>query len=237
MDHESRVKKIILLSISLVLLLFPQANGDEGPVVLRLEGKATSTTADDKTPVSLKKGDLIGPGSQIRTEINSRMVLDYGENRHIRLDELTICELAVPPIDKKNKSNDTILRAITGNIWISISKVVPLKRRISILTAHAELQPQPDQAIFRLSVFPTDSVLVKVYQGTVTVRKKKNTARKGAASRKSKYWGYILKPMQQIFIRPDGTSTNPFQFMVKPDLSTWVLWNQSLDEERLSTRQ
>lgn len=237
MDHESRVKKIILLSISLVLLLLPQANGDEGPVVLRLEGKATATTGDDKTPVSLKKGDVIGPGSQIHTELNSRMVVDYGEDRHIRLDERTSLELAVQPPDKKSKSNDTTLRALTGNIWISIPKVVPLKRRISILTAHAVVQPRPGQAIFRLSIFPTDSVLVKVYQGTVTVKKKKNTARKGEESRKSKPWRHIIKPMHQIFIRPDGTSTNPFQFMVKPDRSTWVLWNQSLDKERLSTLQ
>lgn len=237
MDHESRVKKIILLSISLVLLLLPQANGDEGPVVLRIEGKASATIEKDKTPVSLKKGDVIGPGSQIHTEINSRMVVDYGEDRHIRLDELTICELAVQPLDKKSKSNDTTLRAITGNIWISIPKVVPPKRRISILTTHAVVQPQPDQAIFRLSIFPTDSVLMKVYQGTVNVRKKKNTARKGDASRKLKPWSHIIKPMQQIFIRPNGTSTNPFQFMVKPDRSTWVLWNQSLDKELLSTRQ
>ena len=236
MDHESRVKKNILLSISLVLLLLPQeANGDEGPVVLRLEGKATATTVDDKTPASLKKGDVIRPGSQIHTEINSRVVVDYGEDRQIRLDELTICELAVQPPDNKNKSNDTTIRAITGNIWISIPKVVPLKRRVSILTAHAVLQPNP--AIFRLSIFPSNSVLVKVYQGTVSVNKKKNTARKREASRKSEPWSHILKPMHQIFIRPDGTSTNPFQFMVKPDRSTWVLWNQSLDKERLSTRQ
>jgi len=235
MDHESRVKKIILLSISLVLLLLPQANGDELPLVLRLEGKATATIVDDKTPVLLKKGDVIGPGSQIHTEIDSRMVVDYGEDHHIRLDELTICEVTVQSSGKRNTSKDMTLRAITGNVWISIPKVVPPKRRVSILTEHAVLQP--NQAIFRLSIFPSNSVLVKVYQGTVSANKKKNTARKGAASRKSKYWSHILKPMQQIFIRPDGTSTNPFQFMVKPDRSTWVLWNQSLDEELLSTRQ
>ena len=235
MGHENRVKKIILLSISLVLLLFLQANGDEGPVVLRLEGKATATTGDDKTPVSLKKGDVIGPGSQIHTEINSRMVVDYGEDRRIRLDELTILELMVQPSDEKSKSNDTTLRAITGNIWISIPKVVPPKRRVSILTPHAVVQPNP--AIFRLSIFPANSILVKVYQGTVTVKQKKNTARKNTARRKSKPWSHILKPMQQIFIRPDDTSTNPFQFMVKSDRSTWVLWNQSLDEELLSSPQ
>jgi len=235
MDHESRVKKIILLSISLVLLLFPQANGDEGPVVLRLEGNATATTGADKAPVALKKGDVIGPDSQIHTKINSRMVLDYGEDRHIRLDELTTLELVVQPPDNRDERNDTTLHAVTGKIWISIPKAVQPKRRVSILTTHSVLQP--DHAIFRFSIFPTNSVLVKVYQGTVTVKRKKNTARKGAASRKSKPWRHILKPMQQILIRPDGTSTNPFQFMVKPDRSTWVHWNQSLDKERLSTRQ
>ena len=237
MDHKSRVIRTILLSISLVLLLFPQANGDEGPVVLRLEGKATITTVDNKTPVSMKKGDVIGPVSQIHTETNSRMVVDYGEGRQVRFDEMTICELAVQPPDKKNKINNTILRAVTGNIWISIPKAVPLKHRVSILTEHAVLQPQPNQAIFRVSVFPTNSVRVKVYQGTVIVKKKENTAHKSVTRLKSKTWSHILKPMQQIFIRPDGTSTNPFQFMVKPDRSAWVLWNQSLDKERLSTLQ
>lgn len=235
MDDKGRVKKIILLSISLIFLLLPQANGEERPVILRLEGKATATAENDKTPVSLKKGDVIEIGGQIHTEVNSRMALDFGEDHHIRLDELTTCELTVHPIDKDNKSKDTTLHAISGNIWFSASKVATPKRRVSISMEHAVFQP--NQAVFRLSIFPNNSVLVKIYQGTVTVSKKKTTAREGEASRKSKFWSHLLKPMQQIFIRPDGTSTNPFQFMVKPDRSTWVLWNQSLDKELLSTRQ
>ena len=243
MDRYGRIKKIVLLSTAFVITLLPQAEGDMRPVVLRLEGSATATIVSEKTTVALNKGDLIKPGNRIQTKINSRMVVDYGGDRHIRLDERTILEVGIyspdhkndEKTDEKNKRNDTTIHAVAGEIWISIPKRVSPDRRLSILTTHTELNP--DKAIFRLSIFQTNSLLVKVYQGSVTVKSKKNTARKGVASRKSKPWIHILKPMQQIYIRPDGTSTRPFQFMVKPDRNTWVLWNQSLDKKYLLNQQ
>ena len=43
-------------------------------------------------------------------------------------------------------------------------------------------------------------------------------------------WTYILKALQQINIRPDGSATKPFRFSIEEDLNDWVRWNQQLDE-------
>jgi len=236
------MKTITLLSIFLFLLLLPQTKAEQKdpsqqpqlskPVVFRLEGKATTTVKKTDTPMALKKGDALEIGSQVHTEINSRMVLAFGDGHHIRFDELTTAELTAQPLNKKKKS--TTLHAITGNVWISIPKVAALKSPVSILTTHAFIQS--NQGIFRLSIFPDNSVQVKVYRGIVNIKKKKNSARKGNANRTSKMWTHILKPMQQIFIRKNGTPTNPFQFMLKPDRNTWVLWNEALDKELLAAQ-
>ena len=90
------MKTITLLSILLVLLLLPQTKAEQKdpsqqpqlskPVVFRLEGKATTTVKKTDTPMALKKGDALEIGSQVHTEINSRMVLAFGDGHHIRFD-------------------------------------------------------------------------------------------------------------------------------------------------------
>lgn len=45
---------------------------------------------------------------------------------------------------------------------------------------------------------------------------------------------YILKRMQQIDVRSDGSATGPFYFDRKADAGEWVLWNQALDEARVA---
>ena len=44
-------------------------------------------------------------------------------------------------------------------------------------------------------------------------------------------WTYIVKSMQQIIIRPDGTPTKPMPFLAGEDLNDWVRWNQERDKK------
>jgi hypothetical protein len=39
-------------------------------------------------------------------------------------------------------------------------------------------------------------------------------------------WTYIVKALQQINIRPDGTAAKPFRFDIAKDLNDWVRWNR-----------
>ena len=44
-------------------------------------------------------------------------------------------------------------------------------------------------------------------------------------------WTYIVKSMQQIFIRPDGTPAKPMPFLAIEDINDWVRWNQERDKK------
>jgi hypothetical protein len=44
-------------------------------------------------------------------------------------------------------------------------------------------------------------------------------------------WTYIVKSMQQIIIRPDGTPTKPMPFLASEDINDWVRWNQERDKK------
>jgi hypothetical protein len=42
-------------------------------------------------------------------------------------------------------------------------------------------------------------------------------------------WTYIVRAMQQIVVRPDGTAEKPVVFSVEADSNKWVRWNQERD--------
>ena len=104
--------------------------------------------------------------------------------------------------------------------------------------------------IYRVNVEEDNSVLVKVYWGEVGVSSapKPDTASQpqqimkptkvlgphpvaGPHPVSMEEWTYIVKSMQQIFIRPDGTPTKPMPFLASEDINDWVRWNQERDKK------
>jgi hypothetical protein len=105
--------------------------------------------------------------------------------------------------------------------------------------------------VYRMDVNEDKSNLVRVYDGTVHVSGSAEappppqapavigppTKIEGPKSIPGprvvtmEEWVYILKSMQQIVVRPDGTAEKPKDFKPEEDRDPWVDWNKARDKE------
>ena len=116
---------------------------------------------------------------------------------------------------------------------------------VSVFVPHAVMHIT--QGICRLTVFADTSSLLKIYHGRIEVQYYEATVSEAASAKAASAkaasdrperprsnktaWHHLVKTMHQLYIRSDGTSTNPFRFMVKPDENEWVLWNREQDKK------
>jgi ferric-dicitrate binding protein FerR (iron transport regulator) len=210
-----------------------------------LEGRATLI----KKGVSLSQGDLLGPGDRVRTGKDSRIEVKLPEGSFIRFGEQTTFELISASFDQAKTFRDIKVRMVLGKIWANISKLFGGRGRFEVLTKTAVSGVRG--TVYRVNVNPDDSVMVKVYWGEIVVNRLNQanfTSQSEKITKPSKVlgphpvpgphpvtmeeWTYIVKALQQINIRPDGTATKPFRFSIKDDLNDWVRWNQARDNTR-----
>jgi hypothetical protein len=137
---------------------------------------------------------------------------------------------------------------VLGKTWANVSKIFGLRGRFAVSTKTAVAGVRG--TIYRVNVEEDNSVLVKVYWGEVGVSSapKPDTASQpqqimkptkvlgphpvaGPHPVSMEEWTYIVKSMQQIFIRPDGTPTKPMPFLAIEDINDWVRWNQERDKK------
>jgi hypothetical protein len=94
-----------------------------------------------------------------------------------------------------------------------------------------------------MNILEDSSTVVKVYSGEVTVQKPVRGPDRAEAPHpvqgphpvsgprkiSMEEWTYIVRAMQQIVVRPDGTAEKPVVFSVEADSNKWVRWNQERD--------
>jgi len=224
-----------------------EINGDTAEVTL-VEGKAELIKKGMIKAQPLALGDYIAHGDRISTEKGSRIELKLPDNSLIRFDELTTFEIVSVEFDKKTKQRDINVSMVLGKTWANVSKLFGQRGRFAVSTKTAVAGVRG--TIYRVNVAGDNSVLVKVYWGEVGVSSapKKEAAEGPAPLMKPtkvlgphpvagphavsmEEWTYIVKSMQQIIIRPDGTPTKPMPFLASEDLNDWVRWNQERDKK------
>ncbi len=249
-------KAVYLLFLSFVL--FPcwagaknkavsiELEGGKAQVSL-LKGSASIVKKGMTKAQPLVQGDLLSGGDRITTGKNTRIELKLPDGSYLRYDEQTTFELTSADFDKKKNQRDISVRMILGKTWAKVARLFGGRGRFAISTRTAVAGVRG--TVYRMNVDKDNSVTVKVYWGEVVVnsRPKDGTEVKPSKIMEPKKvsgpypvpgphpvsmeeWTFIVKALQQINIRPDGTVTKPFRFNIKDDLNDWVVWNQNRDK-------
>ena len=223
-----------------------ELKGGNAKVTL-LQGSASVARKGMLETQPLAKGETLSVGDRITTGKKSRIELQMPDGSFLRFDEETTFELQSIAFEKKRKKRKINISMILGKTWAKVSRLFGIKGRFEIATRTAVAGVRG--TVYRVNVAKDNSVTVKVYWGEVVV----NNAMKAATEQQPvqltqptkvegphpvpgphpvsmEEWTYIVKALQQINIRPDGTVTKPFRFSIEDDLNEWVLWNQKRDE-------
>lgn len=210
--------------------------------VTLLEGRASLYQKGLKKPQALSQGDLLTQGDRVTTHIKSRIEIKMPDKSIVRFAEKTTFVLDSATYNPKTKKRDINVNMILGKTWAKVPKFSGSKGRFAITTKTSVAGVRGTD--FRMNVNKDNSAVLKVYAGEVAVSKRQDTG--GTETQAVKLtqptpvagprpvsmeeWTYIVRSLQQINIRPDGSATKPFRFDIKADLNDWVKWNQERNQ-------
>lgn len=253
------MKKSIQIVLSfLVLCIFSTYVYAKPPVIVKmakgearvsvLEGTANAVCPGQKDAVKLKVRDLLKPGCEVSTGDKSRMELFLPDNSIVRFAENTRFKIMQVEAGDAGKRDVKIFMTI-GKIWSNVRKALGGKGGFEISCENAVAGVRG--TVYRMNVEDDKSALVKVYDGEVSVaaatapKNQKTpvagppkpvagpTAVAGPKPVSMDEWVYIVKSMQQIRIRSNGTAEEPKEFKEEEDRDEWVDWNKSRDNKKI----
>jgi len=248
--------KLYLMLILGCVLTASGGTAQEGPLAVRIaDGRAEAVLVEGSVIVvrrgmtagePLKSGDVVEAGDRVTTRVKARLDLELPDGSHLRFDEGTTFELVAAAYDAQRKQRNIRAKMVLGKIWARVSRLIGGRGRFAIQTNHAVAGVRG--TTYRMNVREDAAATVKVYDGAVEV-KRLGAAEKAAPQGPSpapltrprpiqgphpvsmEQWVYIVRSLQQIDIRPDGTASRPFRFDIQADLNDWVRWNQRLDRQ------
>lgn len=217
-----------------------------GAKVSVLEGSAEMLSEGKKKWHALKTQDVLQGGDEVITGAKSRMELTLPDRSNVRFADKTRFKILEMGADDPTQLRSARMHVTLGRSWANLSRAAGVQKRgfeLSCDNAVAGVRG----TIYRMNVNEDKSVLVRVYQGEVFVKgggeriteplKKIEAPRKVAGPKKiegprkvsMEEWTFIIKAMQQIMIRSDGTAEMPRDFKEAEDRDPWVDWNKKRD--------
>lgn len=219
-----------------------------GALVSLLSGTAHTVGADGRMLRAVHQGDRVAAGDLIRTGPRSRIELQLPDRSVVRFDEKTTFALTAVSTDRQHESRDISIRMVFGKVWARVHGWFKGTGRFEISTKTAVAGVRG--TVYRVNVAEDHTTVIKVYWGEVLVKGLPRdaaapTPKPGVLAKPSrvlgpqpiegpkpvtmKEWTYIVRAMQQITVRPDGTAEKPFSFSPEEDRSDWVDWNRERD--------
>jgi hypothetical protein len=248
------------MTISFFLLLNPEyatakknivtIEMDEGKArITLLKGAAYLTRKGMKKNHPLKTNNFLMQGDHIHTDENTRIEIRLPDKSYIRFGEKTKFILESVSLNRKKKTRDISVKMILGKVWAKASKLFSGRGRFAISTRTAVAGVRG--TVYRMNVNEDNSAVVKVYYGEVIVSSKEKLKEQTSGPYKiqgpkpvsgphpipgphavtREEWTHIVRSMQQIMIKPDGTASKPFRFSRTADEDEWVQWNRKRDEK------
>lgn len=211
-----------------------------------VEGSATVLCPGQKDVKRIKINDLLKPGCEISTGDRSRMEITLPDKSIVRFADNTRFSIIQAQATEAGKRDVKIFMKV-GKIWSNVRKALGGKGGFEVSCENAVAGVRG--TIYRMDVENDKSALVKVYDGEVAVaaaaaaKEQKSsvagppkpvsgpTTVAGPRPVSMEEWVYIVKSMQQIRIRSNGTAEEPKDFKEEEDRDAWVDWNKARDKK------
>jgi len=251
------MRKFIIFLLMFFLMFMGQSRADAKKLmelkigkgearVSRLQGFAQVIPAGKRTWSSLKAGDTLRGGDEVKTGTKSKLELIMADFTAVRFaDNSHFKILQLEAGDGSALRNVRIHMAI-GRGWANLSRVVNKRGQFDLACDNAVAGVRG--TVYRMNVEGDKSALIRVYEGQVAVSGGvKDEARKqvfgppqktegpkpvpGPKKVTMEEWTVIIKAMQQIRIASDGVAENPRDFTEQEDRDEWVDWNKLQDSE------
>jgi ferric-dicitrate binding protein FerR (iron transport regulator) len=251
------IKKTLLwiLMLSLCAMLPSVALAQKKPVTVKVgKGEARVSQLEGTVQVLPKGGrdwrglrvnDALQGGDEVVVGKKSRLGIILPDKSTLRFAEDTRFRLMQVP---ETAAGDVKVHLTVGRSWANVSKAIGIKRKFEISCDNAVAGVRG--TVYRMNVHEDKSALVRVYDGEVAVSaapKPMDTTERVFGKKPEKIagpkpvagphkismeeWTVLLKSMQQVSIRSDGTADKPTEFTEGEDRDEWVDWNKQRDEE------
>lgn len=223
--------------------------GKGGATVSLQEGPVEVLAGGKQEWRSLKLHDALQGGDEVRTGSSARLELTLSDGSNVRFADNTRFKLIQMATGDDVPQKNVKVHLALGRSWANISRIVAEKRSgFELSCEHAVAGVRG--TVYRMNVNEDQSTLVRVYEGEVFVKgggeKIGEAAMSPGAPRKiagpkkiegprkvsMEEWTYIIKSMQQIVVRRDGTAEMPRDFTEVEDRDPWVDWNKERDASR-----
>ena len=244
-----RMMLIMCAAAAIVGLLAALPRAEEpAAVVTVLEGTATVFAADAKTGSLLKKNDRLMRNQEVRVGERSRIELRYPDGTVMRFAARSTFKMEDISYNPETRSKTMRVGLGGGKLWANVKKLVTADSKVEVKTVNAVAGVRG--TVYRVTVEDDDSVVIKVYDGSVYVSgipkevPNPTSPVSGPVPVPGPYgapppyhevtmeeWTVIVKSMQQISISPQGVASTPQDFELLQDRDDWVRWNQERDND------
>lgn len=214
-------------------------------VAAHIEGAAQVRPQGAKSWLPLELNKALHNGDEVTVGKASRLELLMPDKSRLRFAAETRFKIMQTPEAAKE---DVKVHVAVGRTWANVSKSIGIKRKFELSCDNAVAGVRG--TVYRMNVSDDQSALVRVYDGEVAVSGatkpmdrgeqifgKKPTKVAGpkpvAGPHKitMEEWVVLLRSMQQVSIRADGTADKPREFTEQEDRDEWVDWNKERDRE------
>jgi hypothetical protein len=181
-----------------------------------LEGTA-QVKRGSAIPRDVRQGSTVRQGDEVETGDDSRLELKLPEGSALRIGPRARFLLALARFDRGPARRQLSLKLLSGKLWAKATAAAGGDQRFQVETENAVASVRG--ATFRVDAHQDRSILLRVYSGTVAVRR-------------PEAWEKVVGRQMQILISADGTPGVPAPFTEADEKGDdWSTWNRTRDEQ------